>query len=255
MPVSGLRRGLILVVTSCIAALLVLAVLLLQGSGDNGSIPGRGGGDTPDGSGWIALPAPRKAGSVSVEEAIGKRRSHRQFTRDPVPLGEISQVLWASQGISDERHGFRTVPSAGALYPLEVILVAGDVSGLLPGVYRYLPEEHALRRVRDGDIRPDLMSAGLGQSAIAGAPATIVIAADYGRTTVKYGDRGIRYVQMEAGHAAQNVYLQAQALKLATVAIGAFSDEEVRRLLLLPAGEEPLYLMPVGYPGLLLHLL
>jgi len=255
MQVSRRRRVLVLVVTFCTAALFLLAVLLLQGGSDTGSIPESGGGDSPDGSDWIALPAPRMAGTVSVEEAIRERRSHRQFTRDPIPLGEISQVLWAAQGISDGGRGFRTVPSAGALYPLEVMLVAGDVTGILPGVYRYLPEEHALRRVRDGDIRSDLMAAGLGQSAIGGAPATIVIAADYRRTTVKYGDRGIRYVHMEAGHAGQNVYLQARALGLATVAIGAFSDEEVRRLLLLAPGEELLYLMPVGYPGLLSTLL
>jgi SagB-type dehydrogenase family enzyme len=193
----------------------------------------------------IKLPEPGHHGEVSVEEALLKRRSIRDYTGEPLTMGEVSQLLWASQGITDSR-GLRTAPSAGALYPLEVYVVVGDVVNLGKGVYRYDPAEHALIKVLDGDARKELAGAALGQEYVEKGAIDVVFTAVYERTTKKYGDRGIRYVHMEAGHAAQNLYLQAAALGLGTVTIGAFDDGDVRKVLNLPPGESPLYIMPVG---------
>ncbi len=200
----------------------------------------------------IPLPAPKTRGEMSLEEAIQKRRSKREFLDKPLTLEQVSQILWVAQGITDEQSGYRAAPSAGALYPLEVYLVVGE-GGVDPpladgaGVYHYLPENHSLEKLLEGDVRQDLMRASLGQSFIADAPVDLVIAAEYERTTGKYGERGIRYVHMEVGHAAQNVYLQVTALGLGTVTIGAFDDEEVARVLHLPSEHEPLCVMPVGH--------
>lgn len=194
----------------------------------------------------VPLPPPRLKGTVSLEEALAARRSVRAFSKGPLTLGGLSQLLWAAQGITDPR-GLRTAPSAGALYPLEIFVVAGAVASLPPGVYRYQPREHRLTAVAEGDRRASLAAAALGQSAVREAPAVIAIAAEYGRTTGKYRERGVRYVHMEAGHAAQNVCLEAAALDLATVVIGAFSDEDVTAAL-HAGGLQPLYLIPVGTP-------
>jgi SagB-type dehydrogenase family enzyme len=193
----------------------------------------------------IKLPAPRTQGTVSVEAAIQLRRSVRHFERTPVSVADVAQLLWAAQGITHSS-GLRASPSAGALYPLEVDLVAIRVEGLESGVYRYAPAEHSLTPRVEGDPRDALFSAALGQSALAEAPAVVVISAVYERTTRKYSQRGIRYVQEEAGHAAQSVCLQAVALQLGTVHIGAFQDEEVARVLQLKVDEKPLVLLPVG---------
>lgn len=197
------------------------------------------------GVGRVLLPPPRSEGMYSVEQALASRRSVRAFASRPLRLTDASQILWACQGISGPG-GLRTAPSAGALYPLEVFLVSGEVEGLAPGIYRYLPADHTLETIRSGDFRNDLFGSALNQTAVRDAPATLVIAGVYDRTTGKYGERGIRYVHMEAGHAAENVYLQAGALGVGTVSIGAFHDGEVQRILLLD-NEDPLYLMPVGY--------
>ncbi len=173
------------------------------------------------------------------------RRSVREYADLPLSLEEVSQLLWAAQGITSDWGG-RTAPSAGALYPLEVYLVVGSVDNLGVGVYKYQPQEHALVRVGDGDVRAELASAALRQSFVAEAAVDIVIGAVYERTTRKYGDRGVRYVHMEAGHAAQNIYLEVVALDLGTVTIGAFSDELVMDILDMPESEVPLYIMPVG---------
>jgi SagB-type dehydrogenase family enzyme len=162
-------------------------------------------------------------------------------------LADVGQVLWAAQGITNDR-GYRTTPSAGALYPLEVYVVAGSVVDLEAGVYRYRPDGHLLVRIGGGDRRADLQAAAVDQASVGDAPATLVIAAVPERTTAKYGERGTRYVAMEAGHAAENVYLQAAALNLGTVAIGAFDDDRVEEILMLPKNATPLYLMPVGRP-------
>jgi SagB-type dehydrogenase family enzyme len=157
-------------------------------------------------------------------------------------------LLWAAQGITDPARGFRTAPSAGALYPLEVYLVAGNVEGLTSGVYKYEPAAHGLRSVISGDQQTELYHAALGQSAVNDAPAIMVLSAVYERTTGKYGERGIRYVHMEAGHAAQNVLLEAVALGLGGVGMGAFDDDAVRTVTGMSPAEQPLYIITLGKP-------
>lgn len=201
----------------------------------------------------IELPEPVRRGVMSVEEAIQRRRSIRSYKDEPITISHLSQLLWAAQGITDEKRGFRAAPSAGALYPLELYVVVGergvavDDGHLKAGVYHYSPRDHSIRYVLEGDLRRELATAALGQMFVADAPVILVITAIYERTTIKYGKRGIRYVHLEAGHAAQNVYLQAVALELGTVVVGAFYDERVKELLKLDE-ENPLYLMPIGHP-------
>jgi len=204
--------------------------------------------ETPDAANRIiTLPGPAHDGKLAVEAAFLGRRSTRNFKENPVNLKEISQLLWAAQGVV--RPGaYRTCPSAGALYPLELQLAAGSVDGLPTGFYRYDCANHAILLENDRDIRRDLASAALEQPAVSRAPATIAISAVFERTTRKYGQRGSRYVFIEAGHVAQNIHLQAVALGLGTVVVGAFSDEEVKAVLGLRPDESPLLLMPIGRP-------
>jgi len=198
-----------------------------------------------EGNARIILPEPRYDSDISVEETLLKRRSVRNYTDEALTLQEVSQLLWAAQGITDPS-GKRTAPSAGALYPLEIYVVVGNVKDVARGVYKYEPQQHELVRVLDGEQRKALAEAALNQQSIAQGAIDIVITAIYERTTKKYSDRGIRYVHMEAGHAAQSVYLQAVAMNLGTVVIGAFYDDQVKEVLNLPENEEPLYIMPVG---------
>jgi SagB-type dehydrogenase family enzyme len=191
------------------------------------------------------LPAPRYQSDTSVEQALRSRRSIREYGAGALTLSEVSQLLWAAQGITSPS-GQRTAPSAGALYPLEVYLLAGEVEGLQPGVYHYAPEEHALELALPGDQRPALAAAALGQASVREAPLVLVIAAVFERTTAKYGERGVRYVHMEVGNLSQNVYLQAVALDLGAVFIGAFQDAQVQSVLGLEGDVQPLGLMPVG---------
>ncbi len=193
----------------------------------------------------IKLPEPVHDSKTSIEKALLQRRSARSFQESSLTLAEVSQLLWAAQGITSPR-GLRTSPSAGALYPLEMYIVAGNVDALPDGVYHYRPVKHQLVRVITGDKRPALCAAALGQPSVRNAAIVLVFAAVYERTTVKYGARGIQYVHMEAGHAAQNVSLQAVPLNLGTVVIGAFQDDEVKKVLKMPDREQPLYVMPVG---------
>lgn len=187
------------------------------------------------------LPAPRIEGEHSLEESLRGRRSVRSFSQSPLTAAEIGQLLWAAQGITDPR-GYRTSPSAGALYPLEIYLVDAQ------GVHRYLPRDHALSTVVDGNRIEALFAAALEQDAVREAPVTIVVAAVYQRTAAKYGtERAPRYVHLEAGHAAQNILLQAVSLGLAAVPVGAFRDAQVQSALGLPADHQPLYLIPVGH--------
>lgn len=195
----------------------------------------------------LDLPAPRKAGTISVEASIAARRSRRSFADIELDLAQVSQLLWSAQGITSPT-GQRAAPSAGALYPLEVVLVAGRVRGLEPGTYRYLPKGHSLLRIAAGDVRRDLARAAVNQSWVAAAPAVLVIAGVVDRTAVKYGGRAARYVHMEAGAAAENVYLQCGALGLATVLVGAFDDAAVRRVTRLGENERPFAILPVGAP-------
>jgi SagB-type dehydrogenase family enzyme len=193
----------------------------------------------------VKLPEPSYDSKVSVEKALFERRSTRNYADEAVTLADVSQLLWAAQGITDPA-GYRTAPSAGALYPLEVYLVGGKVATLPAGIYRYKPRGHELVKVVDGDKRAELGNAALGQTALKQAPASLVFTAFYERTTQKYRDRGIRYVHMEAGHAAENVFLQAVSLGLGTVVIGAFYDDDVKKVMQLGRSEEPLYLIPFG---------
>ncbi|WP_345786310.1 SagB/ThcOx family dehydrogenase [Thermocrinis sp.] len=195
----------------------------------------------------IKLPEPVIIGNLSVEEALYRRRSIREYLDTPLTLAEVSQLLWASQGITDQVYNkYRTAPSAGALYPLTVYLTAGRVEGLREGLYRYNPHRHEIIAISYGDKRRVIYNYALFQDSIVQAPAVLIFTADYSITMRKYGERGIRYVLTELGHASQNVYLQATALGLGTVAIGAFYDEELKEALGLPNNEDVLYLMPVG---------
>lgn len=193
----------------------------------------------------VQLVPPRHRSDTSVEEALLNRRSVREYADEALTLAEVSQLLWAAQGITD-RSGFRTAPSAGALYPIEVYLVVGDVTGLLPGVYRYVPDEHEILRVAPQDRRDELAEAAVDQEWVKEAAVDLVFTAVPERTTSKYGDRGIRYVHMEAGHAAQNVYLQAETLGLGVTVIGAFDDDRVHEIVAASAQEQPLYVISVG---------
>jgi SagB-type dehydrogenase family enzyme len=222
------------------AALAPLLALALGTGGISGVARASGDGE-------VALPEPSLVGEVPVERALALRRSVREFAREPLPLPVVSQLLWAAQGVTHP-DGLRTAPSAGALYPLETYLVAGDVPGMRPGLYRYDPARHRLARVSEGDARTRVAAAAHGQAWVAEAPAILVLAAVYERTARKYGERAARYVHMEVGHAAQNVYLEATALGLGTTLVGAFRDEELARALGLPAEAKPLGLLPVGRP-------
>jgi len=193
----------------------------------------------------IRLPDPARDSDASIEAALLARRSVRSYQDSPLTRAEISQLLWAAQGITSPR-GLRTAPSAGALYPLEMYVAAGNVDDLPDGVYKYGPDKHDLAKMLDGDKRDELCKAALGQTSVRNAAAVIVISAVYERTTVKYGDRGIQYVHMESGHAAQNIFLQSVPLNIGTVVIGAFYDEAVKNVLKMPESEQPLYIMPVG---------
>ncbi|MBN2082901.1 SagB/ThcOx family dehydrogenase [bacterium] len=197
----------------------------------------------------IQLPAPELDGSVSLERALASRRSARTYATEPLSLADVAQLLWAAQGVTGSSARFRTAPSAGALCPLEVYVVAANVGGLEPGVYRYRPVEHALELAVAGDRRSLVSTAALGQKAPAAAPAVFAIAAVYSRTSGKYGERAERYVPMDAGHSAENLLLQATARGLDCVPMGAFDDAELQAALGLPAEEEPLYLIPVGHPA------
>ncbi|MBL7183207.1 MAG: SagB/ThcOx family dehydrogenase [Anaerolineae bacterium] len=191
--------------------------------------------------GEMALPKPRLQGELSLEETLAQRRSVRSFTEEKLTLEEISQLLWAAQGLT-AAWGGRTAPSAGALYPLEVYVATAN------GLYHYVPQGHKVIIESQDDLRLGLWEAGLKQDAIRDAAAVFVITAVYERTAKKYGGRAERYVKLEAGHACQNILLQAVALRLGAVPIGAFYDDQVQAALSLPPDHQPLYLIPVGHP-------
>ena len=195
---------------------------------------------------YISLPAMTVAtDGQPLESLLQQRRSVRTFSKAPLSLAELGQLLWAAQGITHPQ-GLRTAPSAGALYPLELYVVAGQVEGLPSAVYRYLPEGHRLLETAPDDRRQALAGATLDQTWLGDAAAVVVFTAIYARTTRKYGERGERYVHMEVGHAAQNLFLQAEALALGTVVMGAFRDSKVSKVLGLPDDTQPMILMPVG---------
>ena len=191
----------------------------------------------------MGLPQPCVSGAMSLEEAINKRRSVRGFEREDLSGQQLGQLCWAAQGITDRGRGYRAAPSAGALYPLELYMVTGD------GLYQYVPESHSLQRLGEKDLRVELSRAALGQSSIVQAGATMVITAVVQRTAGKYGRRAERYCLLEVGHAAQNVLLQAVALGLGAVPIGAYDDAKVHRLLELPEDRQVWYMIPIGKPA------
>jgi SagB-type dehydrogenase family enzyme len=193
----------------------------------------------------VQLPKPEIRDHASLSDALRQRRSVRAYSGRSLTLQQVGQLLWAAQGRNDPS-GLRTAPSAGALYPLELLVAAGDVTGLDPGVYRYRPQQHALEMLHAGER---LAGAALGQHWVADSAAVLIITAVYERTTRKYGERGKRYVHIEVGHAAQNALLQAASLGLAAAVVGAFDDSALASLLDLPAPEQPLYLLPVGWPA------
>lgn len=188
----------------------------------------------------IPLPPPALVGAVSLETAIARRRTRRQFSPEPLSWQQIGQLLWAAGGITEAATGKRAAPSAGACYPLELYALLPD------GLYCYAPRDHTLHLTTAGDLRRPVAAAA-GQDFLLSAPLILVIAAEFRRTTQRYAQRGQeRYVPMDVGHAAQNLLLQATALGLASCPVGAFDDEQMARQLRLPAGQVPLYLLPVG---------
>jgi SagB-type dehydrogenase family enzyme len=192
------------------------------------------------------LPEPTHDGSVSLEHTLFQRRSVRRYKKEPLTPREISQLLWAAQGVTNAR-GYRTAPSAGALFPLEVYLAAGWVTDLPAGIYKYNCRRHTLNRIVDEDKRGELCRAALNQRSIASAPAVLLICAVFERITRKYGQRGIQYTFIEIGHAAQNACLQAVAMGLGTVVIGAFRKNEIKMIANLAEDEQPAYMIPVGW--------
>lgn len=193
---------------------------------------------------WMRLPLPDSEGPLSLEQVIFRRRSVRHFQKRPLNGQQLSQLLWAAQGVTGEVEGFtvRCAPSAGALYPIRIYVA--DRTGLR----QYSPTEHALRFLTSDDRRGQLSAAAWGQASVREAAVNIILVADYLVATSKYGERGVLYVHMEAGHIAQNIHLEATALSLGSVPVGAFEDDKVKNILALSIEETPLYIIPVGYP-------
>ena len=201
------------------------------------------------------LPDINTIGNVSLEEVLNKRRSRRHFINRKVSIQNISQILWAAYGITqlapDEPYiygGYRTTPSAGVVYPLKIYLLAGNVKDIESGIYKFDPIERTIIRVVNSDVRTDLAVAAINQEMIQKAPASIIICAVSEKMIKRYGERGLnRFIPMEAGHASQNIYLQVEALHMGTCTVGAFIDDDVKKVMELPENENPLYIMPVGY--------
>jgi SagB-type dehydrogenase family enzyme len=196
----------------------------------------------------IKLPAPAHKGGMALNEALQVRRTMRQFANRPLDLAQVSQLMWGADGLSDPR-GYRTAPSAGATFPVDVYLVVGErgAGDLAAGVYLYQVREHALELTAPGDVRAAVARASLSQTWMAQAPVMVVIAADFRRCTARYRDRGYMYTHMEAGNISQNVMLMAEALGLGAGIVGAFEDRNLAQTLSLPANTAPLLVLPVGY--------
>ncbi|WP_440951845.1 SagB/ThcOx family dehydrogenase [Methanococcoides sp. FTZ1] len=194
----------------------------------------------------VELPEPILESSFSIEQTLAERRSVRSYSGGLLSLSDVSQLLWAAQGMTLDRF-FRTAPSAGALYPLEVYLVIGNVDGVDAGVYRYVPSRHSMVQTVEGDRRDELCRVSLSQPQIRDADAVIVITAVYSRIMIKYGNRGVRYAHIEVGCVAENIYLQGMSLGIGICAVGAFEDEEVAAILDLPVNEDPLLVLSLGY--------
>jgi SagB-type dehydrogenase family enzyme len=197
----------------------------------------------------MRLPSPRTQGKVSLERCVVRRRTIRSFSSKQLSLEQFAQILWAGQGVTETDGRKRAVPSAGALYPMDLYAVVGKdgVEGLMPGVYHFAPKDHAVFCLSEGDFRGDVVRAALSQTWMAGAPLLMVITAEYVRVTGKYGTRGVRYAIIEAGHIGQNIFLHAEALDLGAGIVGAFNDQEVIRATKISPSHEPLLIMPIGF--------
>ena len=199
----------------------------------------------------IALPSPSYKGTISVEEALKARRTHRSFQSRPLTLKQFSQILWGAYGVTAQKYGsfLKTAPSAGALYPLDIYGVVGQggVETLAPGVYHFRPENHAVDLVKEGDLRAQVARQALQQMWMAKAPLMLVITGEYNRSSIKYGPRGVIYTHIEAGHVGQNIFLQAEAIGLKAGIVGAFNNRGVITTMGLPPSHDPLLIMPVGY--------
>jgi SagB-type dehydrogenase family enzyme len=193
----------------------------------------------------VSLPQPRYDGGLMVEECLRTRRSAREYSSEPLTRSDIGQLLWAAQGVTGIG-GLRTAPSAGALYPLRTYLIAGNIAGVPPAVYKYDVDRHELRVWRRGDFRPNLVRGACGQEFVAGAAALILFAVVYRGSIREFGDRGMRLAHIEAGHAGCNVCLQATSMRLGVIGLGAIDPAELKRILELRVEEEPLYLIAVG---------
>ncbi len=191
----------------------------------------------------VRLPGPRSSGGLPLVEALARRRSIREFAEKRLSLDQLAQLCWAALGITDKTRELRTAPSAGAVYPMRLFVADAD------GVYEYLAEDHSLQHYLHGDRRPALQAAALDQRCVGAAPACFVIAFDDALMQVEYGSRATRYCLLEAGHIAQNILLQAVALGLGGVPVGAFDDDRIRRLLSPSRELHPAYLVPMGYPA------
>jgi len=216
-----------------IFGLMALMLLPLCGEDRSAFAQGKGTGET------LKLPPPRYDSEVSIEKALAERRSIRSYKEEPLTLNELSQILWAAQGITEPKKGLRTAPSARALFLVEVYVLPGNVTNLPMGIYKYQPQGHELVKIADGDKKAELFKA-VGQAPIKNAPAVLVFSGLSEKT------QRPTWMYLEAGHAAQNVYLQAVSLKLGAVVMGGFKDEDVRKVLNLSEKEQPLYIMPIG---------
>ena len=199
----------------------------------------------------IDLPSPSYKGTVSVEEALKARRTHRSFQSRPLTLKQFSQILWGAYGVTDRKYGsfLKTAPSAGALYPLDIYGVVGQdgVETLAAGIYHFRPENHTVELVKQGDLRAEVAGHALRQMWMAKAPLMLVITGEYNRSSMKYGPRGVTYTHIEAGHVGQNIFLQAEAIGLKAGIVGAFNNRSVITTMGLPPSHDPLLIMPVGY--------
>jgi len=204
--------------------------------------------------GTVQLPAPQLTGSTSVEKAIYDRRSVRRYTNQSLTLQDVEQLMWAAQGITNTTTGFRAAPSAGATYPLEIYILVGNrsVNGLNQGLYHFNPYNNTLEQILGNDARPQLSTAANGQPWVEQAPVDIIITGNYQKMIDKYKDETLstRFVNMEAGHAGENIYLEAGARGLVTVALGSFKDDQVHQILTIPSDESTLYIFPVGHSAL-----
>jgi SagB-type dehydrogenase family enzyme len=231
--------------------IVCLAFLLLSHAGLSFGQEPNNNYQTYRGANMIKLPKPDYQG-MPVEEAIKKRRSIRSYSKTPLTLAQLSQLLFSAQGITGSSYGhdLRAAPSAGALFPIEVYVVINNVEDLSRGMYHYKIKEHALELLKEGDFRKEITQAGLGQDVLGEAQVTFILSAVFERTQSKYGNRGLRYIYMEAGHISQNISLQAVSLGLGSVSVAAFYDEQVNRLINADGTvESAVYLQAVGTPS------